>query len=44
MELRHTSDYDDFIVPDDEETQEAVVFAEEFLSAVRAYCNMKSSN
>ena len=37
MELRHTSDYDDFSVPTEEETMDAIAFAEEFLSAVKKY-------
>ena len=37
MELRHTSNYDDFSVPTEEETMDAIAFAEEFLSAVKKY-------
>ena len=38
MQLRHSSDYDDFSVPTEDETQDAIHFTIEFYFSVKAYC------
>ncbi len=41
MQLRHTSDYDDFIVPTEKQTQDAICFAIEFYFSVKEYCEKR---
>lgn len=41
MRLRHTSDYEEFDNPTDEETQAAITFAEEFYTAAKRYCDSR---
>ena len=41
MQLRHTSDYDDFVIPTEVQTQDAIRFAVEFYFSVKEYCEKR---
>ena len=38
VETRHSSDYDDFYLPDDQETRSNLTFVKDFFEEVKDYC------